>query len=283
MYYEFKHIQAGDVSLAYVERGQGAPMVLLHGSGPTDLRTWGQQIEPFSQQYHVIAYSRRYHYPNPWLDDDSAVLSTFIHANDLTALIAALQLGRVHLIGFSYGADIALRFAVKYPELLRTLVVAEPGLNSWLVSLPGGASLFAESAGALRTAKTEVQHGNFERGLQLFMAAVMGESTVDQIPSALYERLMANVRLIGYEQTEISESATDITRAEAATIHTPTLTLTGDESPAAFQLVSQELARWIPHAERAQINGASHLLHVMNPIDYNTTVLEFLARQGTKD
>lgn len=282
MHYDFKHIQAGDVSLAYVERGQGVPLVLLHGSGPTDLRTWGQQIEPFAEHYRVIAYSRRYHYPNTWIDDDSAVLSTFVHANDLAALITALQLGRVHLVGFSYGADIALRFAVEHPELLRTLVVGEPGLNSWLVTLPGGASLFAESAGALQAAKTEVQNGNFERSLQLFMDVVMGIGAFDQIPLALYERLMANVRLIGYEQTEISESVTDITRAEAATIRTPTLMLTGDKSPEAFWLVSQELARWIPHAEQAQITGASHLLHVMNPTDYNTAVLKFLAGHETE-
>ncbi|MBK8900022.1 MAG: alpha/beta hydrolase [Anaerolineaceae bacterium] len=280
MHYDFKNIQAGDVSLAYVERGQGAPLVLLHGSGPTDLRTWGQQIEPFAEHYRVIAYSQRYHYPNAWLDDDSSVLSTYVHASDLAALIAALQLGRVHLNGFSYGADIALRFALEHPDLLHTLVVGEPGLNSWLVTLPGGAIQFAESARTLQAAKTEVQNGNLARGLQLFMDVVMGVSAFDQIPPALYERLLANVRLIGYEQTEISESVTDITRAEATAIRTPTLILTGDESPEAFLLVSQELARWIPHAEQAQITGASHLLHVMNPTDYNATVLRFLARHA---
>jgi len=74
--------------------------------------------------------------------------------------------------------------------------------------------------------------------------------------------------------------AEDITRSEAATIQTPTLLLTGDASPPMFLLVSQELARYLPHVEHVQIRGASHLLHVMQPQAYNAVVLEFLARRG---
>jgi pimeloyl-ACP methyl ester carboxylesterase len=45
-----------------------------------------------------------------------------------------------------------------------------------------------------------------------------------------------------------------------------------------FSLVTQELAPYPPNAEGAQISGASHLLHVMNPDAYNAIVLAFLAR-----
>jgi pimeloyl-ACP methyl ester carboxylesterase len=66
MQYEFKEIRMGDISLAYIEQGQGTPVIFVHGGGPTDLRTWGQQIEPFAEHFRVIAYSQRYHYPNAW-------------------------------------------------------------------------------------------------------------------------------------------------------------------------------------------------------------------------
>jgi pimeloyl-ACP methyl ester carboxylesterase len=207
-------------------------------------------------------------------------MSTFVHASDLAALIVALQLGRVHLIGFSYGADIALRFAVEHPELLLTLVVAEPALFSWLVALPGGSDLFAEFAGAMIPAKRAVQNGDLEPGARLFIDAVMGSGHFDQLPPSIHDRLMANARLIGFEPTEIGEFVTDITPDDAATIQKPTLMLTGDQSQRMFLLVSEELARCLPNAEQAQIDEASHLMHVMNPQVFNATVLAFLAKHA---
>jgi pimeloyl-ACP methyl ester carboxylesterase len=275
---EFKEIRAHGISLAYVEQGQGTPVIFVHGGGPTDLRTWGQQIEPFAEHFRVIAYSQRYHYPNLWVGDGSDIYSTFVHADDLAALIAALQLWRVHLIGFSWGADIGLRLAVEHPDLVRTLVVTEPGLFSWLTALPGGLELFAEYASTMIPAKRAAQERDFERGLRLFIDAVLGDGVYDQLPSSVQDRLMVNRRLIGGEVTEISEVVTDITCEEASKIQAPTLILTGENSQKISLLVSQELRRCMPHAEQAQIGAAAHLLHVMNPQAYNSTVLEFLTK-----
>jgi pimeloyl-ACP methyl ester carboxylesterase len=70
-------------------------------------------------------------------------------------------------------------------------------------------------------------------------------------------------------------------RARAAAIQAPTLILTGDQSPELYLLVSQELARYLPNAERAQIAGAAHVLHSMNPGDFNAAVLAFLAKHAS--
>lgn len=254
--------------------------VFLHGSGPTDVRTWGQQIEPFAQRHRVIAYSRRYHSPNAWKGDGSEINSTSVHAQDLAGLLTALGVSRVHLVGFSYGADIALRFAVEHPHRLHSLVVAEPALFSWLVALPGGSELFAAFTGAMRPAKQAVQNGDLELGLRLFIDAVMGQDVFEQLPPSVHDRMMDNARLIGFEATEIGEVVTDITREQASTIQAPTLILTGEASPEMFLLVSQELARHLPDREQAQIPAASHLLHGMNPQAYNMAVLAFLARHA---
>lgn len=278
MQHEFKDVRVGDISLAYIEQGQGTPVIFVHGSGPTDLRTWGQQVEPFAERYRVIAYSQRYHYPNAWIGDGSDINSTRVHAEDLAALINALQLGRAHLIGFSWGADIVLRLAVEHPEMVRTLVVTEPGLYSWLTTLPGGPESFAEYANTMIPAKKAALQGDYERGLRLFVDAVLGSGVYDQLPASAQERLMVNRRLISAEVTDLRKVVTDITREEASRINPPTLILTGEESPRISLLVSQELRRSMLHAEHVQISDAAHLLHVMNPQAYNSTVLGFLAR-----
>lgn len=274
---EFRQIRAGDVEPAYLERGRGEPVVLLHGSGPTDARTWGAQLEPFAEHYRVIAPSRRYHYPNPWNGDGSEINSTVVHAGDLAALIAALNLERVHLVGFSYGADSALRFAVRYPHMLCSLVLTEPALFTWLVTLPGGQALFDDYAAAAIPAKEVVRDGDVELGARLWIESFMAAGAFDQLPPSVLERIMDNIRLLAFDPTDIDELTTDITRWEAAAIQTPTLLLIGDESPAMFHLVHHELAQILPNARQATIRNASHLLHIMNPPAFNAAVLEFLA------
>src|SRR5216117_4014971 len=91
-------IHVRGIELHYIEKGQGEPLILLHG-GQGDYRSWGPQVEALSPQYRVISYSRRYNYPNhnPLTDHHSA----YVEADDLEALIRKLKLGRVHLVGTS--------------------------------------------------------------------------------------------------------------------------------------------------------------------------------------
>ena len=275
---EFKEVHAGDIHLAYVDQGHGTPVVFVHGGGATDLRTWGSQIKRFGKHFRVIAYSQRYHYPNAWVGDGSDINSTSVHARDLAELINALQLGRVHLAGVSYGADIILRLAVEHPELVRTLVVAEPALLSWLATPPGGMELCAEYAEKVIPAKQAVQAGDLEGAMRLYVESFLGSGMFDQLPASALDRIRDNLRLLAAEPVEIDDLGPDITREEAASVRVPTLILTGDESPGMFLMVSQELARLLPVSEQAQISRASHLLHVMNPQAYNAVVLAFLER-----
>lgn len=279
MRYQFQYVRLNDVSLAYIEHGCGAPVALVHGGGPTDLRTWEGQIEAFAACVRVIAYSQRYHYPNPATGDLAGIASTRMHARDLADLITALGAGRVHLVGFSFGADIALRLAADRPDLARTLTITEPPLRSWLATLPGGAELLAQRAAAILPAKHAVQNGDLEQGARLFIDGLMGNGVFDRLPPSARRRILDNAHLIGVEPTEIdATSAEDITRNEAATIQAPTLMITGDASPPMFLLVSRELARCLPNAEWVQIRGASHLLHVTHPREYNAIVLGFLEK-----
>ena len=94
-------------------------------------------------QYRTITYSRRYDFPNdnPLSATDH---SARVEAADLAALNRHLHLGRMHVVGVSYGAYTALMLALRKPEMIRTLTLVEPSLIRWLPDLPGGAVLFDE-------------------------------------------------------------------------------------------------------------------------------------------
>src|SRR5210317_1944329 len=84
-------------SLHYLDVGQGEPVVFVHG-GLGDYRSWAGQIDTFSVNYRVIAYSRRHAYPNKQVYTDTADYSVRPHAKDLAELIKTLDLGQVHLV-----------------------------------------------------------------------------------------------------------------------------------------------------------------------------------------
>ena len=274
--WEVQSVRVNGTELGYIEQGSGDSIILVHGAGSTDLRTWGPQIEPFAEQYRVIAYSQRYHWPNSWIGDGSDVYSTTQHVVDLAALIHKLAVAPCHVVGSSYGADIALFLAYEHPELVRSIVLGEPGLHPILLRLPGGGALSTEYFDTLEPAAAAVVRGELETATRLFVDGVMGPGLYDDLPSSTRDRLEDNARLLAFERPEFPDDS-PIDCAEAGTIKTPTLLLTGDASPAMFGLVAAELARCMSGIERAVIPKTSHLLHGMNPADYNATVLSFLA------
>jgi non-heme chloroperoxidase len=60
---ELKRVSANGTVLAYVELGQGEPVIFVHG-GLQDYRMWLKHLPKFAGRYHAIAYSRRNNYPN---------------------------------------------------------------------------------------------------------------------------------------------------------------------------------------------------------------------------
>ena len=76
---------------------------------------WKDQVQAFGETYHAIAYSRRYNFPNT--NELRPNHSAAVDAEDLADLMQELNLGKSHIVGFSYGGCSALFLAVKHPEL----------------------------------------------------------------------------------------------------------------------------------------------------------------------
>lgn len=121
-----KTMSVNETNLTYLEQGAGVPVVFVHGGG-ADHRVWEPQREPVSRRYRFVAIDQRYFGAAPWADSGDNFQSA-IHIADLAAFIRALGSGPVHLVGTSYGANIALATAVQHPELVRSLFLNEPFL-----------------------------------------------------------------------------------------------------------------------------------------------------------
>ena len=101
-----------DIQLHYTEQGSGFPLILLHGNGE-DSSYFVHQIDHFSKQYRVIALDTRGHGQSPRGEKPFSIKQ---FAEDLHDFMNEKGIDKAILLGFSDGGNIALTFALKYPE-----------------------------------------------------------------------------------------------------------------------------------------------------------------------
>lgn len=107
------------VQLWWADRGSGAPFVLLHPGG-TDARALEPLLDALGEGYRLITPEQRAHGHSP----DAGELTFAAMAEDTVAFIESLDVGAVHLLGYSDGAIVALHVALARPDLVTDLVFA---------------------------------------------------------------------------------------------------------------------------------------------------------------
>ncbi|MCA1645013.1 MAG: alpha/beta hydrolase, partial [Chloroflexi bacterium] len=113
------------VELYYEDTGHGDPVVFCHEFA-ADYRGWDPQVRAFGRMYRCITYSYR-GFPPSSVPENPAAYSEDHLIEDLRALVAHLGLATAHFIGFSMGGSVVLNFALRYPDLCRTIVVVGAG------------------------------------------------------------------------------------------------------------------------------------------------------------
>ncbi len=108
-----------DIELHDTEAGQGKPLILLHGNGENN-GYFKNQIPVFATRFHVFAPDTRGHGQTP-RGEGAFTIRRF--ADDLAGFMDRHGLSRAHLLGFSDGANIAMCFALKYPERVDKLIL----------------------------------------------------------------------------------------------------------------------------------------------------------------
>jgi pimeloyl-ACP methyl ester carboxylesterase len=259
---QLQRVTVGDVELHYTDQGSGTPIVFIHG-GLADYREWLPVVEKLPAGYRAITYSRRYNFPNQ--NTPRGQHSGAIEAGDLAELLRQLKAAPAHVVGTSYGAYTALLLALQHPDLVKTLTVAEPPLMSWLSDLPGGPEVLQDFMSRMwRPAAEAFRAGNREAALRLTIDYFVGPGLYDQIPPEFRESLEANAR--EWEAlTTSAESLPTVSREEIGRITKPTLIIKGEKTYPIGQLIDPELARVIPHAQRAVVPDGTHEMCVEHP------------------
>jgi len=266
---EVKKVAVADgVELHYVEKGKGVPVVFVHG-GYQDYLYWENQLGPFAEKYRAIAYSRRYNYPNT--NKLQPNYSPLVDAEDLAALIKKLDLGKVHVVGSSLGGRVALFFAVKHPELVRSLVLQELPIQF------SGDPPDESGEQARKAQRAALEQGKRKEVIQLAFDNISGgKAKFDKFPENEQKVMLRN---FGEKEASLrSDVVPEIDRDAVRKITAPTLLMSGEKSPPIWKPFEKELMQLLPEKNRQQvvIKGAEHLMFRTHAEESNKAILEFL-------
>src|SRR6201992_2544447 len=183
--------------MAYLEVGSGRPLICVHGT-LGDFRTWSAVIGPLSKSHRVISVSLRHFFPEHWdgTGDDYRIAQ---HVSDIITFIEQIDPKPIDLMGHSRGGHIAFRVAQQRPDLLRRLILAEPGgeIDATLdPEYKGGPSpLLARCT----VSADKIAAGDIEGGLEYFVDTLEGAGHWQRLPQLMKQGLRDNATtLIGH-------------------------------------------------------------------------------------
>jgi len=269
----------------YVENGDGEKLILVHGSA-SDHRTWDKQISDFGNYYKTIAYSRRFHWPNKNIQETEDY-SMEQHIEDLKEFLKYLGNKPVHLVGHSYGALICLHLAIKNPQLVRTLILAEPPAVTLFVSNQPkpkeilkllltkpklALDIVKFGAKGIAPATKAFKKNDMDKALDIFGKATLGIKTYLNLSKSRLDQARTNL----IKSELLGSGFLPLDKDKIRKIKLPTLLIAGQESPKIWQDLLFEIKKLIPNSELKIIPKASHIIHEDNVSNYNETVLSFL-------
>ena len=221
------------IELAYIDEGEGQPVLLIHGFGSTHRVNWvdtGWVTALNREGYRVIAFDNRGHGASTKLYDP-ADYHTGLMAQDAARLLARLGIPRAAVMGYSMGARIAAFLALARPELVSAVVLG--GLGIHLVDGVGLPTTIADAMEAESLDDVEDPMGRMFR-------AFTEQTKADR------RALAACIR--GSRQT--------LSRGEVARIGQPTLVAVGTRDTIAGS--ARELAALLPDGMALDIPDRDH-------------------------
>jgi pimeloyl-ACP methyl ester carboxylesterase len=247
------HFTRDGVEIAFLDEGDGEPIVLVHGFASNKEVNWvapGWVTTLSRAGRRVIALDNRGHGASAKLYDPADYHSA-IMAEDVRGLIDHLDLPRADVMGYSMGARITAFLALAHPDRVRSAVLGGLGIR-----LVDGVGLPERIAFALEAPSlADVTDPT----------AYMFRAFAEQTKSDL-RALAACLR--GSRET--------LSRAEVGRIAVAVLVAVGSADPIAGS--PQELAALIPGAQALAIPGRDHMLAVGDRV-FKSAVLEFLAKR----
>ncbi|WP_445996761.1 alpha/beta fold hydrolase [Okibacterium fritillariae] len=256
--------------------GNGRPVVLIHG-WPLSGESWAHQVAAFEAAGHrVVTYDRRGFGRS---DKPLTGYSYDTLTEDLHAVLEALDLNDVTLVGFSMGGGEVARYFTKYgAERLRSVVFAA-AVPPYLLKTPGNPDGPLEATEAAKmTAGLTANQDTFYDDFTKNFFSVDGQLVVSEEERQTALTLAHQAFKPAALEAMASFANTDF-REDLEKVTVPTLVIHGDgDAVVPFEGSGARTHAAIPGSELHVIAGGPHGINASHPEEFNRVILEFLAR-----
>lgn len=266
------------VELHAVRDGQGEPLIFVHGV-MGDWRSWAPQWSAFVPRFDCVSYSRRYNHPN--LNTmPSPEHSALVEAEDLGALLDALRMPVATLVGSSYGAFVALAFALAQPARVKAVVAVEPAMLCYAeFSATGRTERARFQAEVVAPANEAFRRGDDLDGA-LIMTGGIHAAGAPALAGPERARRLQNARAMRMLALSRNEFPL-LPPAALAALAMPVLLVRGERTPAIHAEVFRNVCAAMPQAARAVVAEAGHAVAREAPQAFNDLALDFLTTTTT--
>lgn len=230
-----------DINLYYEEIGNGPTLILLHGNGG-DHTYFREQIVEYGKHYHVFAIDSRGHGKT---QRGSMPFTIEQMATDLHDFMEEHQIGKASILGFSDGGNIALTFALTYPDMVDKMILNSANID------PNGVN-------------AEIQQSIHQEYSRL---------------GALKNRTMEEQE--HFEILGLIENSPRYDKEQLSRLNIPVLVIAGDDDLITREH-TYRIHSYIPGSKLVFLPG-DHLVASENSKEFNREVLEFLQMGKTQE
>jgi len=258
------------IYLEYELRGEGEPVLLIHGSHISGSFVPLLAQPALTDHYQLIRYHRR------GFGNSTPPKGRFTipeEADDARALLDHLGVGPTHVVGHSYGGAIALQMTHDFPDYVSSLALMEAAI----LTVEGG----QEVRDLVAMASDLYRAGDWEAAADLFLGSPKERADISRnIPGGLNEALrdvdmFFSVEAPTHEEWRFEDE-------HGSKIACPTLFVVGSDSSQLYRNAETQVQAWAPQTETETLPGASHLLHIQQPQEAAEILAEFFYRHPVK-
>jgi len=268
-----KYITVDGINICYVVKGNGPPVLLIHGFGEF-MKTWWFNIDPLSEHYRVYAMDL----PGHGLSDKPAVDYNLSFAiESATHFMQALRIERASLIGHSLGGILGISIAINFPDMVDKLILVDSGglskeapLLYRLCTLPIVGDILIKP-----TIKPLIKHG-IKRAFYNpdFLTEEMLDMDYEFLKMPRTKEVLLSIIRNGVSLHGPYPEVVMTDRLHL--IKSPTLLIHGEQDEVIPVIYARKACNLIPQARLEIITECGHCPHIEKASQFNKVIIEFL-------
>lgn len=249
------------------QSGDGPPVVLLHGSASSSSQ-WRSMIGHLEGRFNVITPDL----PGYGKTASAGSAQSLSETARLLLPVVSQQTQPVHIVGHSFGAAVALKFASMFPGSVLSLILIEPAAFNLLQ--PEIESLAITRVA--RASRAAMVAGDDKAATRVLIDFWHGDGAWERTSDNLRDRLTTHLAQVHRDfEALVSDRFTDM---DAAKVICQTLVLKGENSPRDMRRVVDTLRAKIPFLQTEIFSGAGHMLPLTDPHLVDPMVANFIAK-----